>query len=481
MKKLLLTLACALAFIPAFAQEAETITDGENGTVTIADNFLVAFDNIVDNKYNATKPTTSTWSVQADAAVSYTAQWVTKATDSQNDNAPAYVQILAYPGAYLEITLPQYNCSEFTIHSTGSILNGEFEVYMNGELCEEASFTITSSNRNGDIKVEIPEAYQAAGTVYKIVNKLGGKANGAANNYRLQMTGITYVCTPKVEETPWDAPTLANYDFDADNNNEYIIAGQTIRFNCEEGATVSGTISYKKTVDGTVTNVTDTFENSEFTFSGEGVAQTALITVKATATGNGHSDSEQATWVFKFNQVKKLFLLNQNGAFADVVDGRGSATFTYDMTVLNFSALTYPITVTATLTDVETNEEKSETITLNPEDYAAPAPEDGDVAPLYPDHLTGTITVKADLGTYKASLMANCVSFKNTALNMADGVAEKEIEITKKTTTAITEIEAEDSEAEAVYYNLNGVRVQPAQGMGLLIRVAGGKATKVII
>lgn len=484
MKKLLLTIACALAAsTAAFAQDAETITTGENGTLTIADNFLVNTSR-VPKQVTTSAEASAEWTVADNAVVQYVSY---RASLAKTD----YLQILATKGAYLQFTLPEYNCTAFTVHSTGSVVKGEFGVYAGDAAEPFYTIVVTSANRNGAIEVSVPEEYQAAGTVYRIVNLKGGKdvtdpgkeddRGGADNNYRLQMTGITYVCTPKVEETPWAAPTLADYDFDAENGNVYVRNGQTIRFNCEEGATVSGTITYKKKVDGEVKNVTEEFENSEFTFNGDEVSQNALITVKATASGSGHSDSEQATWIFKFNQVKKLFLLNQEKAFVDVVDGRGSATFTYDMTVLNFSALTYPITVTATLTNIETSEVKSETITLNPEDYAAPAPEDGDVAPLYPDHLTGTIIVKADAGNYKASLVADCVSFKNTPLMMANGAAEKEIEITKKTTTGITDIEAEDSDAEAVYYNLNGVRVQPAQGMGLVIRVAGGKATKVII
>lgn len=493
MKKLLLSLACMAAFTPGFAQEAatedvaklEVITENENGTVTITDNFSTISDATYARRFrNATTATAPTeWTIEDGAVVegkTFKSDLVVATTGETA--TPGYLRTLAYKGAYISFTLPDYNCSQITLQSYSSIVGGEYAVYAGEEQIETITI-VKGVNNNGPIVVEIPEAYRAAGTEYKFENVLGGKDEGATGNFRLQIESVSFVCTPKVEETPWPVAEIADFNYNAAGNN-FIVAGQTIRFTCEEGATVSGTISYKKTVDGTVTDVVENFDNNEFVFSGEGVSQNANIIVRATVKGEGHTDSEQTRWDFKFNQVKKLFLLNDNAGFTEVIGGSLCATFSYDITVLNFYSLTIPVEIIATLTNVENEEEVyTATATIDPSQEAAPEAEEGDteVAPIYPDQLSGTVEVAVkNAGTYKATLTANCVSFKNAALRLANGETETELQIINNIPTGITGVEAEADEAEAVYYNLSGLRVQPSEGMGLLIRVAAGKATKVV-
>ena len=168
MKKLLLTIACALAAsTAAFAQDAETITTGENGTLTIADNFLVNTSR-VPKQVTTSAEASAEWTVADNAVVQYVSY---RASLAKTD----YLQILATKGAYLQFTLPEYNCTAFTVHSTGSVVKGEFGVYAGDAAEPFYTIVVTSANRNGAIEVSVPEEYQAAGTVYRIVNLKGGK------------------------------------------------------------------------------------------------------------------------------------------------------------------------------------------------------------------------------------------------------------------------------------------------------------------
>ncbi len=486
MKKFLLTLACVAAFAPAFAQDAETtalevITENENGTVTITENFATISDSEYAKRFRgATTATTPTeWTIEDGAVVdgkSFKSDFVVATTST-----PGYLRTLAYKGAYFSFTLPSYNCSQITLQSYGSTVGGEFDVYA-GDVKLETITIVKGQNNNGAIVISIPEANQAAGTEYKFVNVLGGKdENDNLGNFRLQIESASFVCTPKVEMTPWAAPELVSLA-----DGDYIINGQTLRFSCEDGGTINGEITCKNLgTDGSAT-----FTGSEYVFDGPNVALNANIYIDAYVSGAGHSDSETVRWTLKFNKQNKMVLVKNE--FSEIVSGKNCATFYYDISVLNFlhqetfvtaGKKWNPITITATLTNVD---DPSVTFSVDkviePEvAAAAQADEASEITPINPDNLSGSIEVTVkNSGKYTASMKASCVSFSNgQALALANGETSTDIEITIP--TGIENVEAvEGNEAEVIYYNLNGVRVQPAQGMGLLIRVAAGKATKVI-
>lgn len=82
----------------------------------------------------------------------------------------------------------------------------------------------------------------------------------------------------------------------------------------------------------------------------------------------------------------------------------------------------------------------------------------------------GTLEYYSSLPIYNSS---------NTLIGTAIS-ATKKMEFTVSTTTGVEGIEAADSDAQARYYNLNGVRVNPTQP-GLYIMVKDDKATKITV
>ena len=67
-----------------------------------------------------------------------------------------------------------------------------------------------------------------------------------------------------------------------------------------------------------------------------------------------------------------------------------------------------------------------------------------------------------------------------TSMKFYYGSAYKSTLTFKEASSGIGSVEIEDTDAPAVYYNLQGVRVENPSS-GIVIRVQGGKATKMII
>ncbi len=491
MKKFLLSLACVAAVFPAFAQDAteetatpaEVITENADGTITISDDFVAAGknDKISNGKHNDNKHLTgectlsAQWSVQDGAAVQYVGY------DAAYNSTNNVYQILAYNGAYLQFTLPGYNCSKFAIKSSGSTKNAVFDVYAG----DTKIGSITVASANDDIVFEIDGAYQTAGTVYKIVNANTNKFEDAtATNYRIHAIGMEFTCTPKVEPK-WNMPTC-NVE-----SGDFLVEGQVIRFEWEEDGTLSGKMTYKDK-DGESQSVN--IENGQLTIPGN-LSINANLTITASVSGKGKDKSEVARWDLKFNDKTKLLLVANKQNFTNIEVENNTARFHYDLHVLNYDILAGAVTLQVALT-AENGEETLHTQVIRYSDLAAPVAETegedtgdteeapAEVTPIAPYHLTGVFEVPdIEAGNYTAKMSVKVGSSANgtfTEMPEPESGNAFVIESTQQDLTGIDGIEADD-DADAVYYNLNGIRIQPADGMGLVIRVSNGKATKIII
>lgn len=478
MKKFLLSLACAVAVFPAFAQDAEVtpaevITENADGTVTITDNFVAAYTNgATDFTARFALAESADWHIQEDAAVIYRGH----GTDYNATNN--FVRILGNQGAYLKFYLPNYNCSKIVMNSSRSVKETKIFVYADDEKIGEFEVTVS----NGNIEYTIPAEYRAAGTVYKLENQLG-PVEGTA--YRLHMTGMEFICTPaEVEVKQWAAPTC---DIES---GDYLVEGQVIRFGWEEGGTLNGKMTYKDK-DGVSQAVE--IADGKLTVPGN-IGFNASITINASVNGKGKDKSEVVQWKCNFNDKSKLLLVPGKQSFTKIEVDRNTGKFHYDLNVLNMDVLSGAVTVQVVLTDAEGVETEYTKVIRYSEQAAAVAETEGEgetedvedaaeVSPIAPYNLTGVFEIPSlKKGNYTAKMGAKVGSSANgTYTVLPDPEDGSAFEIANDPEiTGIDSIVADD-EADAVYYNLNGVRIEPAEGMGMVIRVCNGKATKVII
>ncbi len=466
MKKLLLTLSCAAAICPAFAQDAETIvTDEATGIVTITDDFIAGSANIISSKATATAPSKA-WTLAENGAVSYTAF----RSNFTNNNGTEYFQIMKAEGAYLSFTLAGYDCQKFTIQSSGSGKGGRFYCYA-GEATEAfATIDITNKNATGDIEVEIPAELRAAGTEYRVVNAFSEADN--AFPYRMQLTGITYTCTPKKVEQ-WAAPVC---DI---KGGSYLLAGQVIRFTCEEGGSITAAANYKD-----ADNVAQKVDLVDGVFTvPEGLKNGTAIKIAASVKGNGKDKSEVLTLSFVVTNGTNLIIADKR--FTSVTVSNNDVIVGYDLNIVNFGVTNTSVFVVATVYDAEGKEVKSAEKEIKPEDVpAAFAEETAEITPVVPVKVTGDIMVDyLEKGNYTVKTQVKIgTSGKLQDLLPAEGLSESNLafEIPNSIPTAITTITNDNSTA-SIYYNLDGVRVNPEKGMGVLIEVKGTQVQKIVL
>ncbi len=454
MKKLFLTILCAAAaLVPAAAQE--TITDNGNGTVTITDSFN--FKTI-----GTTVKNNPQWSVSEDAVVTYSCLNFGGYTSTE----PYYLQslktsTLEVKEAYLEFTLADYNCQSVTFTPIAFNTNVIINFYAGETLI--GSKTIARGETSTPVTFELDaQSTGLAGTKYKLEIE-------NPENLRIQLAAISFVCTPKAEGQ-WEAPTCNIPD------GAWINPGAVIKFSCEEGATVTGTVTYSiQGDDGKAqTAIAYPVENNEYTIPAN-LGNGYNIKINVHATGAGKNDSDAFAHTYKFNGNK----INVSEVALTGVDDNDdpNIAFNYTLTVLNLSVSSVTLQVTAT--NLDTEETLEFTKVIRAEEVNALADDNADY--VLPETLEGSIVAeKLPLGKYSAKMQYRTGStgaWQEAATATEQGTVSFEL---NGIPTGVQSVEAATEEAP-VYYNLSGLRVEPAKGMGILIRVAGGKATKIVM
>lgn len=487
MKKLLLSLACAASATVAFAQDevttsAETITtDDETGIVTIVDDFVAGSSRITKSAVGAVKPT-APWSMADDAAVQYVgfrSQWAASGN---------YFQLLVAEGAYIQFTLPDYDCQKVTIPGyTTSSNSGKFYCYAGDGETPFHTIDITDANRKGDLVIEIPEEIRAAGTAYKIVSAYvaANAETGAEASYscRLQFSSMEFTCTKveqEVEKKQWAAPVCNIPD------GSYVLAGQKIKFTCEEGGTINGTYNYLELAEA------EKLVDGEFTVPSDITANRTQIKVIASVNGRGKDKSEVVTMVFTYTNGINLYIVSQE--YTGMVESKTApdATFGYKLRVLNFGNTTTAVTVKAIVTDDEGTEVASNEKVIKPEAAAAAqADAEGEeaadeVTPVFPVELVGDITVSnLPVGRYTVKLQSKIGTNAETAftdMTLGEGLTDEDLdfEIPSSPTTEIEEIVTGEEDAAPLYYDLTGHRATLRKDGRVLIEVRGNKVRKMI-
>lgn len=466
MKKLLLTLSCAAALCPAFAQDAETIvTDEATGIVTITDDFIAGSANIISSKAAATEPSKA-WTLAENGAVSY----ISYRSNYIDKDGQQYYQIMRADGAYFSFTLAGYDCQKFTIHSYKSGAGGRFYCYAGDATEAFATIDITNKNTSGDIEVEIPAELRAAGTEYRVVTAYNSE-DGSYNKL-LTLTGITYTCTPKKAEQ-WAAPVC---DIEG---GSYLLAGQVIRFTCEEGGSITAAATYKD-----ADNVAQKVDLVDGVFTvPEGLKNGTAIKISASVKGKGKDKSEVLTLSFVVTNGTNLIIADKR--FTSVTVSNNDVIVGYELQIVNFGVTKTSVTLVATVYDAEGKEVKSAEKEIKPEDVpAAFAEETAEITPVVPVNVTGDIMVDyLEKGNYTVNTQVKIgTNGKLQDLLPADGLSESNLafEIPNSIPTAITTITNDNSTA-SIYYNLDGVRVNPEKGMGVLIEVKGTQVQKIVL
>lgn len=420
-KSLLFFAACALSLNAAFAGE-------------ITEDFAVA----------PKTASTETVSATSDNGVDYTFTNVAR----NNNNA----LLMTLDGSSFTASLKE-SCSKIVLNGADNTATGS-GAKIKLAVGENQISTVTVDATAKNFVFEIPEAYQAAGTVYKF-ERVGG-------NNRIASVTYTTVDT-KVEA--WATPEFSIPDA------SYVLAGQKISVtNLEDGASVT----YSYTVGKNETNA----EGPEFTipaFTGTLIA----ATLTATVSGEG-KESSSATLNLNLSNGKRPVISDFYYVGCEATP-EGTATFYYNLGVINLYGNTAVTKVTISILDSEGNVVATavdDTINVKPAD-SAEAQAASEIEPLVPTEMSRTaVATGLAKGTYTIAISHQVGN--NAAVDVDLTGRYIEFKVEDKIFTGVEEVEAADNQATE-YYNLQGVRVANPQPGQILIMVKGGSVVKTVI
>ena len=390
------------------------------------------------------------------------------------------------PYGYVAFTLPD-NCTKITI-TTGA----------NASVAVKVSLLAGTNTINKDVQLnakgadfafEIPTDYQAAGTKYTLQ---------VTNKYNAQISKVVFEMGQGGSSTLIDAGLA----FDSETINATL--GEAVPANAlnkktdaavvytssnVEVATVDAATGEVTLVAAGTTTIKATTEATDKYKAGE-ASYTLTVTDKADIVYENTCFAEDCGFTFEaatdFNpwvvdseyglkaSAYKSGAANASDAYAvspvfDLTNRIAPAEIAFEQAMNQFKLNNKLIDVADVVNYVEIAvREEGATTWTKLSDVTAPAK----FAWTYYDQ---TI----DLSTYVGKKVQVGFHYISTA-EIAGTWELKNVKVTAKLKSAVSDITVEDSDAPVVYYNLQGVRVaNPANG--LYIRVQGKKATKVLV
>lgn len=361
-------------------------------------------------------------------------------------------------GATFTAKLP-YDCSAIQLAGASNTNAGptvQIKLSANGN--EVATAAIDKETKC--CTFDIPEEYQHAGTTYSF-ERVGGA---------IRLSSIIFTTIAK---EPWDTP-----EFNIQNDS-YVLIGQEISVtNVPEGATLD--LSYKIKASGEYVAA----EGSSFTIPEEASASIPCRIFVTAKFSGGNKTASEAELVVNLTNTKRPSVAGceyvgyENYPVGSSQYPAGAVVVWYNIGIINLGQNTTKVTVTANIYDEDGVEilksATSENLNVAPSKSLMTA--EG-IQPLEPTVLDKTLAIEGlSNGTY-------LVELTTVTGNAAPVVVLKEksrIDVTNTFTTGIEEAEA-IREQPAVYYNLQGARIDDPRPGQLLIKVEGGKAVKTII
>ncbi|MCH5325740.1 MAG: hypothetical protein J1E29_00890 [Duncaniella sp.] len=382
-----------------------------------------------------------------------------------------------YEGAYISFALP-YNCTALSLTTTGSCSENDLNtvnIYAGDtKIADNYKVNIQSNT----YVVEIPAELQAAGTVYKVESN--------TTKYNAQFASFTYygkTNSPEEPETQVATPVVS-VEEGAD-----VYVGTTVTISCAtEGALFNGYIEFEEAEQ---IDLEDEPLPYTFTLTDEMIG---LVSITGWATKEGLEDSEELE-DYMFNVVEAPET-PQTVTATVIMKDQEDLTYGKDKTItwvsqdkaLEFSTIA---TITGNTYPTKTSEKDGNNLRIynsNGNVITVTAPEGYSF--ITASYVLGTAANHVAINGTDCSETDNTYTFEDKAtsfeLTSVNSNSNKNSDVVSMTfvlaaigdTTSLSEIET--VEAEAVYYDLMGRRVENPAG-GLYIRKQGSTVTKVIV
>ncbi len=385
------------------------------------------------------------------------------------------------PKGYIEFTLP-FDCSNIALVSKSGASGNQAVTVTAGET-EILTNTKIPNTANGTLNVAIPAANQAAGTTYRITVSV---------NYNVQLTKIAYTKAGGVvkDDAEMSFPE-ASYEvklgetFTAPVLSKATDADPVYTSSNEEVATVDAATGAVTLVAAGTTTITATCDATPDFNAG-----TASYELKVIGDDEVYSVNLVTTQDFVFDNGENSYPWSYDSKYglkgSAYVNGVQASDVIAESPTIDLSNRKAPVTLTChwafnqykvnnVLTDVANLGQYAKVVVL--EEGATDWTE---VFACTAEKFAWTyFNQEINLDAYAGKKIQ--IGFRYISTAECAGTWEIDnVTVKAKLTDAVETIAADDTNAPAVYYNLQGVRVDnPANG--LYIRVQGKNATKVLV
>ena len=428
MKKTLLTLCC-LASAASIAFAAEPITETWSDWEAFTD-----------------PSTTATEKTSTDTNIKYTFMGAYVSVGYNGAANYLMVKGKATADAYVSFTLP-FDCSKITLHTNSGSISTNSASKVTVYAGNDAITTIAVNVADKDFDVPIPAGKGAKGTVFKV--------QSATTKYNQQFKSFTY--TP-VSSKPTISLVTKELNFAAPAN-----------------------VSITKNIELAVENISDdiNFATTGDVFSGSGsigasdVAEGFPVTMKSATAGTFTGETTVSAEGVSAKVALKAVVVENEGTEAN------------PLTVANVLALNNLYTETVYVTGIVN--EKTAAIAKDGVITEAETASNSNI--ILKDAEGNMIPVALPTGDTRTALnivdnpanVGKTVIVKGTLENYygAPGV-KNTVYVSGLEGSSIEDLNSDMDNADATYYNLQGVRVENPSN-GVYIRVINNKAEKVVL
>jgi hypothetical protein len=359
--------------------------------------------------------------------------------------------LIGKSGSYIQVSALPINCKAVTVHTGASASkNVTAQVYVvtaDGDVAVSTSTTKLAST-DADFTFAIPEAYRAAGNIYKIA---------VTNSYNAQFSSIKFeeastkpeIAIVEAGPIAFAAPANAAHEKTLNINSSNLTADVTYA--------ISGTNADLFTVsESTNSTVTVAFKtataiaNAEATLTATSGDVSASVALTATAVSHQGTEEDPLTTA----DVITLNSVNNNTFYVTGKINAGCAQ--------NYKDGALPTTTTLALTNIVLGDDED--------------------ANLIPVNLPANSEARTTLNiSDNTDNVGQTVIVKGTLENYFGGPGVKNTEyVSGLKASGVETVTISEQNAPVEYFNLQGVRVNtPANG--LYIRRQGNTVTKVVV